>query len=118
MSSIYDKYNKLKSNDSDKLYLFKMGMFYDFISDDAVMVSKITTLKLTNHAKGVMKCGFPLGCLDKYLDIFNNLNLDVVIVDDDSNDLSNYLNNIRDMDLDNITPIESLNILSKLKELI
>ena len=40
MSKLYNKYLNLKEMDSSKLYLFKNGIFYIFISDDAVSVSE------------------------------------------------------------------------------
>ena len=117
-SNVYNKYIELKKEDNTKMYLFKLGMFYDFISDDAIEISKITTLKLTNHTKEVVKCGFPSNCLDKYMEIFSNLKIDVVIVNDTNNDLNNYLNKIKKINIDNLTPIESLEILLKLKSLL
>lgn len=122
-SSIYEKYLELKKENSDNLYLFKIGLFYDFLDDDAIKVSKVTTLKLINHSKEILKCGFPENSLDKYMNIFDNIGIDVVIVEDnnvekDTVALEKYLNKIKKMDIDDITPLESMKILSKLKELL
>ena len=118
-SSIYNKYLKLKEENNDNFYLFKVGMFYIFIADDAIRISKITTLKLINHTKDIVKCGFPEKGLDKYLDIFNNIGINVVIVNNEQcNEIDKYLNMIRELDINNITPIESLKILSDFKELL
>ena len=70
---MYNEYLRLKSIDKDTLYLFKTGSFYIFLSDDAKLVSKYTTLKLIKHNKEIVKCGFPINSLDKYLDIFKNI---------------------------------------------
>jgi len=121
--SIYEKYLELKKENSDKLYLFKIGLFYDFIDEDAIKISKITTLKLINHSKDILKCGFPENSLDKYMDIFNNIGINVVIVNDnnlekENNDLEKYLNKIKNIDINNITPVDSMKILCELKELL
>ena len=80
LSKIYIKYLELKRKDNDKYYLFRSGNFYIFIADDAKKISDLTTLKLTNLSKDVVKCGFPLASLDKYLNLFKNLNLDVFLI--------------------------------------
>jgi len=121
--SIYEKYLELKKENSDKLYLFKIGLFYDFIDEVAIKISKITTLKLINHSKDILKCGFPENSLDKYMDIFNNIGINVVIVNDnnlekENNDLEKYLNKIKNIDINNITPVDSMKILCELKELL
>ena len=116
------EYLKRKKIDSDKYYLFKIGMFYIFIDEDARKISKITLLKLTNLSNDVVKCGFPNNSLDKYLSVFKNMGLDVLIVDDLGNNENNNNNNnelvirkIKRLDIDNITPVKALNILNDLK---
>ncbi len=50
MSKLYDIYSSLKSNEpkSDKtLYLFKSGIFFILIDEDAKIASKILNLKIT-----------------------------------------------------------------------
>lgn len=116
---MYEKYLKLKQADSSKLYLFKMGMFYSFLDKDAIEIAKYTTLKVIEHTTGVVKCSFPFNSYDKYMSIFKHMNLDVEVVENNkSEELDNYLDKIAKLDIDNISPIESLNILCKLKELI
>ena len=113
------EYLKRKKIDSDKYYLFKAGMFYIFIDEDARKISKITLLKLTNLSNDIVKCGFPDNSLDKYLSVFKNMGLDVLIVDSVGNDNSNneekVIRKIRRLDIDNITPVKALNILNDLK---
>lgn len=124
-SKLYNEYLKLKDSDRDTYYLFKCGLFYIFLDDDAKNVNKVTLLKLTNHASGVVKCGFPKEKLDDYLNVFKNIGINVKIIDnidtfeDYSNKrLSKYLNKIRDIDLKDVTPMDAFNILVKLKELL
>lgn len=118
MSKLYDKYLKLKKDDSSKMYLFESDKFYIFIDEDAENISKITTLKLTNLTNDVLKCGFPSISIDKYLDIFNNLKLNIEVVNKDKLGIEDIIKKIRNLDIDNITPMESLNILKELKECI
>ena len=116
MSKLYDKYLNLKSSDSSKMYLFESGKFYIFIDSDAENISKITTLKLTNLTNSVLK--FPSNSLNKYLDIFNNLKLNVEVIKKDKLDIEDIIKKINNIDIDKITPIESINILKELKECI
>ena len=120
---IYEKYLELKKNDSECLYLFRVGKFYIFINEDAEKISKITTLKIVKHAKDVVKCGFPENSLEKYLSIFSNLNLNVSVVDNINDDvilekLNKELEKIRNINIDNITPLECFKIICELKKVI
>lgn len=83
MSKLYNKYLECKEKDNSKYYLFKSGLFYVFIADDAIEISKVTTLKATKLTENLYKCGFPTNSLDKYLNIFEAIGKDVVIVDND-----------------------------------
>lgn len=112
------EYLKRKKIDNNKYYLFRSGMFYIFIDEDARKISKITLLKLTNLSNDIVKCGFPSNSLDKYLSVFNNMGLDVLIVDSVGNDNSNdekVIRKIKRLDIENITPVRALNILNDLK---
>ena len=80
MSKLYLEYKRKKDENKDKYYLFKSGLFYIFIDEDAKKINKITPLNITNLNNDIVKCGFPSNSLDKYLDIFKNLGLDVEIV--------------------------------------
>ena len=65
MSRLYDVYLKEKEKNNDLYYLFECGKFYIFLDNDAKKISSITTLKLTNLNKDIVKCGFPINSLDK-----------------------------------------------------
>lgn len=120
MSKLYDEYLRKKKGDSNKYYLFKSGMFYIFIDQDAKEISKITLLKLTNLNKDIVKCGFPENSLNKYINIFNNLGIDIEIVnldkDIDIND--KIIKKIKNININNITPVKAMNILYEMKELL
>lgn len=79
-SKLYKKYLSLKIEDSSYFYLFKSGIFYIFISDDAKIISPILDLKLTNLNSVIMKCGFPVSSSEKYFKKMEELNLKVKIV--------------------------------------
>ena len=66
MSKLYQTYVALKVQDSTQLYLFKSGIFYIFLDDDAKLISSLFNLKLTNLNSAIMKCGFPTSQLEKY----------------------------------------------------
>ena len=114
------EYIKRKKCDNSKYYLFKSGIFYIFIDEDAKSISKITHLKLTNLNKDILKCGFPKNSLDKYMVIFNNLGLDIVIINDlcistDKSVSDKIVNEIKNIDIENITPVRALYLLDYLK---
>ena len=117
MSKIYNLYLDYKNNDSSYLYLFKCGNFYIFIGDDCDYICKVTTLKKIKFTNDVYKCGFPLNSLDTYLSIFKEIGLNIKVIND-LNDDNVLVNRIKNIDLDNTTGIEALNILKELKELI
>lgn len=47
MSKLYSIYKKLKESNKDTVYLFKSGIFYIAISDDASLLSSKFKFKLT-----------------------------------------------------------------------
>lgn len=83
MSKLYKKYILLKVNNSHKLYLFECGIFYIFIHEDAILMSKLLNLKLSPLNSTVMKCGFPVKSAEKYLNFLKNSEYDVEIVPSD-----------------------------------
>lgn len=100
MSKIYDKYKNLKTSNnysSNTLYLFKAGLFFIFIDEDAKIVSSLLNLKLGNLNETIVKCGFPSNSLQKYLTLLKNTPYNVEIVSSDSLESpinsSNYLTN-------------------------
>ena len=71
MSKLYDLYENLKQKDSKTLYLFKSGIFYIFLDEDAKIIHNLFNLKLTNLNDKIVKCGFPASSLDKYIKLLN-----------------------------------------------
>ena len=105
------KYQVLKQEDSKKNYLFKVGNFYIFISDDAKKISEVTTLKLSFLGE-VEKCGFPLKSLDKYLLIFENIGLEVVVIENKED----IVEEITALDLNVLTKEELICLVTRFKK--
>lgn len=123
MSKLFLEYLKRKKENNDKYYLFRTGLFYIFIDEDAKNISKITPLSITNLSNDVVKCGFPSNSLEKYLNIFKNLGLDVEIIDEvrrenDGNVSKRIIKRIKNIDIDTLTPVKALNILNEFKVLL
>jgi len=120
MSKLYKKYLEEKNKNEKILYLFRSGMFYIFLDEDAKKINSITTLKLTNLNNEIVKCGFPCKCLEKYLDIFENLNLNIKIIEQEpiqnNNNQEAIINKLKKIDLNVITPIQAFEILKDIKE--
>ena len=100
MSKIYDKYKILKTSNnynSNTLYLFKAGLFFTFIDEDAKIVSNLLNLKLGNLNDTIVKCGFPCNSLQKYLTLLKNTpyNVEIVSLDNQESPMTsnNYLTN-------------------------
>lgn len=66
MSKLYKEYLKKKEKDPNKLYLFKSGVFYIFLGDDAKEMSEKLNISLTKFSKLSDKCGFPIQMIDAY----------------------------------------------------
>lgn len=118
MSKLYDNYLKLKEENNNKLYLFKSGNFYIFIDEDAKKINEITTLKLAKLNDNIVKCGFPGNALEKYKSIFKNLSIDFEIIEEVKLDKDSIIKKITNIDINSITPLKALNILSELKDMV
>ncbi len=119
MSKIYDKYLELKKEDKNKLYLFKSGKFYIFLGEDCDFINEYLVLKKVKFSNETYKCGFPENVLDQYLRVFKNHNLDVVLVKDiELKQEDKVFEFISKIDIDNITPLEALEKLSIIKEMV
>lgn len=129
MGKLFNTYKNLKMKNNEKIYLFQSGIFYIFLDDDAKLMSSILNLKLTNLSPELVKCGFPVSSLNKYINIFNNLNYDVEIVQNNntSNTISttNYITNqnilkfiefVSSISPDTLSITEAYDLLNKLKE--
>ena len=125
MSKLFNNYISLKSQDSNKFYLFKSGIFYIFLDDDARAMSQQFGFKLSNLNNSVVKCGFPTNSLDKYIEKFKIAGCPVHIVCDDdckpilnSVDLNFFektLNNFLDLNIDMLSISQAFDTLFNLQ---
>lgn len=128
MSKLYNKYLELKSKDNSSFYLFRSGMFYIFLDEDAKAVSKKLNLKLTNFNDTVLKCGFPLNSISKYASLLDDNKIAYKIIDGSlidskvqyiqNQNIQNYLAQIKKMNINKITPLKALEIISDLQKLL
>lgn len=121
MSKVIKKLNELKKQDASSIYVFRIGIFYNIFNEDAKLINKKIGLKLTSLSPEIIKCGFPISSLEKYTKKFDNLQLKYKIIDDtpqgiNPNTYYNVVNKIKSLDVDNLTGVDALNILSKLKK--
>ncbi len=127
MSKLYDIYKKLKNENNETIYLFKSGVFYICLDDDAKILSKIYNLKLTNLNVDIVKCGFPCSSFDKYYQLFVNDNIIFKIVENNTIfDGADYLRNktllslldkINQVSVDNLSVSEAYRFIEEIKEL-
>lgn len=121
MSKLLKQYNELKEKDPNTIYMFKVGIFYIFINDDARLVSKEIGLKLTNLSSEIIKCGFPIAKLEKYTHLLESHNILFKIVSNPAPEyqISSYndiIQRIQSIDLNNTTCKEAFDILYNIQQ--
>lgn len=116
MSKIYNEYKRLKSIDSSKMYLFKCGKFYIFLADDCDLINEYFVFKKVKFSNETMKCGFPMESLNDYLRVFDRQGLKIEVVEE-INNYNTVEDIVRNLNLNNMTPIDALNKLYELKEI-
>ena len=126
-SKLYANYVSLKIKSPYKKYLFKSGIFYIFIDDDAKELHKLLNLKLGNLNSQIVKCGFPVNSLDKYMKLLKQYGYAVEIVDFSTNSLFNYeeylfktkihkfIDKISHLEIDSLSISKAYDILEDLK---
>lgn len=102
MSKLYSKYIELKKQNPDTIFLFKSGIFFLALQDDATILSNELKLKITNLSPDVQKCGFPVSREEHYFRILKAKNLDFKIIDDTYGIIENYSDYINNNKLKNI----------------
>ena len=123
MSKIYDKYIELKKENPEKFYLFRCGNFYIFLEDDAYRINDFVVLKITSFAKNISKCGFPVSSLPSYLKVFQNLKIDVEMIEEcnrltEEEKGKKVIQGLMNLDLDHLMPVDAFLELQKLKEIV
>lgn len=129
MSKLYNIYTDLKKKNKQIIYLFKSGIFFIALDDDARLLSDTFNLKLGNLSDSIVRCGFPCSSFSKYSKLFNCHNLDVQIIDYADNtlySLKNYsqsqsitklLTFIQSVDVNNLSIVEAYQFISDLQKM-
>lgn len=133
MSKLLRQYNELKKKDASPIYIFRIGIFYNILNEDAKIINQKLGLKITSLSPEIIKCGFPISSLDKYTKKLNELQMKYMVIDDlpNNTNVQDYSNNVEiksilkkitEIDMNNTTFQQSFNILldlqNKIKKII
>lgn len=122
MSKLQKQYEELKKKDKNKVYLFKVGIFYNILNEDAKVVSNAIGLKLTDLGPNLIKCGFPVSNLEKYTNLLKSKNLKFEIINtltsssNQTPSCTNIIRQIQGIDLNNTTCKEAFDILYNIQQ--
>lgn len=128
MSKLVNIYKNLKNQDPDTIYLFKSGIFYIILDEDAKKVSPLLDLKLTKLNDTIVKCGFPVSAYNKYFNILNQTTIKFKIIDKTNglsltfNDftieqsLKNLLNKINQIDTEHLSVSEAYKFIEDIQK--
>ena len=122
MSKLLKQYEELKKNDASSIYLFRVGIFYNILNEDAKLINEKLGLKITDLGPNIFKCGFPVSQLDKYIILLNKMKIKYKVINNLPNvsnindylknvEIKKILNKITDMDLNNTTFHQAFNTL-------
>ena len=127
MSKLYNTYLELKKQDEEIIYLFKSGIFFIALDNDAYALSKIFNFKLTNLTDTVVKCGFPCSSFNKYSKLFILHHLKIKIIELDNKvvyqfkdyvlniKITELLNDIKSIDINTLSIQEAYQFIENLK---
>ena len=129
LSKMFKIYTDLKKQDSHTVYLFKSGIFFLCLNEDAMLISNLFNLKINCLNDTVIKCAFPCNSLEKYLKQFQLHNITSKIID--INNLQSYttseyrgsqnieklLDFIEKIDINKLSVSEAYSALENLKEI-
>ena len=128
MSKLYERYLSLKKVNPSTLYLFKNGIFYIFLDEDAKKMSALLNLKLTNLNETVLKCGFPINNLDKYSILITNAGYTIKVVDSSSQKtyssneiilnlkIKDFVQKVSDIDSNNLSISEAYSFIDNINK--
>lgn len=126
MSKLFEKYQNLKKENPEKLYLLKSGIFYIGLDDDAKKLSELFSFKITNLNDTVVKCGFPETKLEFYTNLLKRCNVDFEIINSSQEKVINsdeyintektkeIINSIIKLDMNSISFKSSYEFLNKI----
>ena len=91
---------------SDKIYLFKSGIFFIALNEDATKLSEIFGFKITNLNDTVTKCGFPAKRIEYYSSLLDKMNIDFELIDSNSKKIENSSEYISNLNFNSIIDIK------------
>jgi len=127
LSKLYNTYLALKKQDIKTVCLFKIGIFFIALEDDARKLSSTFNFKLGNLNNDVVKCGFPCNSFYKYYPMFQSYNIEIKIIESENNtlytvneykqkqDVSELLYFISSIDVDNLSVSNAYKLIEELK---
>jgi len=130
MSKLYNEYLRLKLDTSDDILLFKSGIFYIALNEDAMKLSELFNFKVTKLNEKTVKCGFPQTRLSYYSKILDEYNISFKIVDTQNSKMftySDFMKNVEfqgmieklsEIDMNSTTCLEAFNLLYDFSEII
>ena len=120
MSKLYDKYEKLKANDLECIYLFLCGNFYIALDSDAIMLNELFDMKLTKFSNLCDKCGFPINSLEKYEIKLKDKNIKYKLINEisDTNKLEKVKILVNINDIGNLEKEDLVNIVETIRKII
>lgn len=121
MSKLLKQYEELKKKNPKKVYVFRVGIFYNILNEDARLVSKELGLKLTDLGPDIIKCGFPIAKLEKYTNLLtaHKIQFEVISNLTSSNQNTSYeqiIKKIQSINLENTTCKEAFDILYNIQQ--
>ena len=95
MSKLLRRYEDLKKQNPNVIYLFRVGIFYNILNNDAKILHEKIGLKITDLGPNIFKCGFPISQINKYVSLLEKMDLKYKIIDNLPNQNTNdYINNV------------------------
>ena len=128
MSKLVNLYQTLKEKDSETLYLFKSGIFYIFLDNNAQKINSYLELKLTYLNSNILKCRFPQNSLNKYLNLLRSSPFNIKIIDNTSileysindfniqNDYLNFFNYLSNINIESLSIKKAFELISDLQK--
>ena len=92
----------LTGNQIRKLYLFKSGIFYLGLDEDAKKLSELFDFKMTDLNKTIKKVGFPAKKIDYYAKLLNACSVDFEIIDETQTKIENFNDYLHQEEIKNI----------------
>ncbi|MDD4187595.1 MAG: hypothetical protein PHX04_02370 [Bacilli bacterium] len=108
MNNLYNIYLEKKSEDKNKIILFKNGNFYIVLGEDAQMMNKEFGLKLTKFSNQTDKCGFPDSEIKKYTKFISLLGFEYEFILGKKDQVIEDIKALEFDKLDGITAIKKL----------